>query len=348
MSDLLYRVGFASCARIGYNYGFKKTNLLTPDPADFIQPVWGQIAVQHQTRQLDAMLLLGDQVYSDYNPGIEPKKWLTPKFHAVMDTMYRTQYEKVDGFKKLFERFKSDKTQIDAIWDDHDFGYNNGSGLDKSFQKNLGSTKLLFEQFVQVLKESPNNYPATLAIPSGTPTSGIEKIASPLKLKNDVEIVLLDSRFYRSTRRGYGDELLGKPQWDALEAKLMSWNDPNKLLIICLGSPYSINIGGSNQSWAQVTYTGADHPFAHFERFTELARQKKIIFLSGDIHSNAFKDHNGFCEVISSGAHLPDDRNNPRFGLLDIYANKVDVKLYKNNAVEISKTINRATGSIQQ
>jgi hypothetical protein len=342
MSRLLHRVGFASCARIGYNYGFKEPTALALDAADFVQPVWGEIAAQHVARPLDAMLLLGDQVYSDYYSQRDPIDWPLPKFHGVMDTMYRAQYEKVGGFKQLFMAFKAAGTQIGTVWDDHDFGYNNGSGREPNFRNKLGSSKALFDQFWDVLQTAPTNYPSMLTAPTAVPQRGVERIKNPIKLKDDVEIIFLDSRFYKTPGRPFRAEMVGPDQWLELENKLKSWNS-KKLLIVCSGSPYSFNGQLSSQSWER-----RGQPYAHFKEFTELARGKRIIFLSGDIHSNAFKDHGGFCEVISSGAHVPDDRTKRRYGLLEIYADKVDVKLYLNNAVEISKTISRATGSVQQ
>jgi hypothetical protein len=125
-----------------------------------------------------------------------------------------------------------------------------------------------------------------------------------------------------------------------LKDKLEAW-DSKKLMIVCLGSPYSVSGIFANQSWAA--------PYAHFDELTALAKEKRIVFLTGDIHENALIDHGGFCEVISSGAYLPSHPDQPRFGLLDIYADKVEVKLFEGNAIQkkFAKTISRATGSIQ-
>lgn len=351
MPDLLYRVGFASCARIDYEDDFDNQPPGKLDARDFNQPVWGQIAEQHRQRKLDAMLLLGDQVYSDYGVrndwgGGRPKTWTPQQFHDLMYTMYQTQYNAVTGFKKLFETLRSTDTEIGATWDDHDFGYNNGSGLEPLFLNKLGSTKALFEQFVGTLSNPTPIYPPKPLVPAGTPVTGIERITNPITLGDDVEIILLDGRFYRSLSEGNNGELLGQGQWDALKAKLESWNS-EKLLIVCLGSTYSVRGFFADQSWKN-TLAGA--PYANFDEFTRLARSKRIIFLSGDIHKNKFIDHGGFCEVISSGAYLPRKDDESRFGLLDIYADRAEVKLFEGNKIEkkVSKTINRATGSVQQ
>jgi hypothetical protein len=345
MTAPLYRVGFASCARIEYEDDFSNQPPCRLDSADFTQPVWGQIAAQHARQKLDAMLLLGDQVYSDYGAthgfgGGRPKGWTPTLFHDLMYTMYQAQYGSVSGFRELFAALKAEGTQIGAIWDDHDFGYNNGSGMEPAFQNKLGSTRALFDQFVMALNTAPTAYPPKPVLPSAAQLTGIERITNPIKLGDDVEIVLLDGRSHRAVKNGPDNELLGAEQWRVLKEKLEAW-DSKKLMIVCLGSTYSVSGIFADQSWRT--------PYAHFDEFTRLAREKRIIFLSGDIHKNTLIDHGGFCEVISSGAHLPTHRDTPRFGVLDIYADKVDVKLFKGNTVQdkFAKTINRATGSIR-
>lgn len=355
MPTPLYRVGFASCVHIRYDDDFDNDPPCTLNPADFNQPVWDYILAQHNDFKLNAMLFLGDQVYSDYaikgdlhdKGGRRPKKWSPDRFHKLMDAMYRAQYDKVTSFKTLLTAFKTDKTAIGAIWDDHDFGYNNGAGTDPDFQDKLNSTKALFDQYVDVLKMVPSAYPLRLSTQLSTPVGsvGVEQILNPIRLGYDVEIVMLDGRMYRARKASTGAELLGAPQWQALKNKLEAW-PKDKLLIVCLGSTYSKSGTVGDQSWYQ---NGS--PYAYFDEFTNLASQKNIVFLSGDVHTNEFISHTGFCEVISSGAHAPDigtwysKSNRYRFGLLDIYADKVDVKLFADNKIEKkSRTINRKTG----
>ena len=115
-----------------------------------------------------------------------------------------------------------------------------------------------------------------------------------------------------------------------------------------MGSTYSACHIGADQSWAQ---TKSAHPaYANFDAFTALAKEKHVVFLAGDIHINQFVDHGGFCEVVSSGAHLPSDRNSQRYGVLEIHREMIEVKLYCGGAIEthLSRTIDRKTGSVQQ
>jgi PhoD-like phosphatase len=352
------RIAFVSCVRIPYTDDFDNDPPCKLDASAFDQPVWDHLLEQHVHMPFDAMLFLGDQVYSDYAiendlhdfGGKRPRHWTPDRFHRLMDKMYRAQYA-VPSFQKLLDAFKS-KVAIGAIWDDHDFGYNNGGGEDKKFQNKINSSRLLFTEFVKALNAYPAPYSARPGLPSELPVSqvGIEQIDTPICIGDDIEIVLLDGRMHRAHHAYEGAPLLGEAQWKKLHDKLVDW-PKDKLLIVCLGSTYSISAKyGADQSWYQ-----GGRSYAHFDEFTKLAKDKHIVFLGGDIHTNEFVSHNGFCEVISSGAHTPDlypghpllgQPNQHRFGILDIDATQVHVKLFANNKIESdkSKTISRATG----
>jgi PhoD-like phosphatase len=341
------RIAFVSCVRIPYKDAFDRNPPCVLDASEFEQPVWAHLLEQHLKTPFDAMLFLGDQVYTDYGQfhggGNRPlkKNWSPDLFHRLLYTMYSAQYTKVSAFRRLMQRLHDDGVQIGMIWDDHDFGYNNGNGMELKFRNKLGSTKVLFEQFLNTVMHMPSAYPAMPAIPTMTPTQGIERIHNPITLGGNVEIVLLDGRFYRDVQVGGGASLLGA-QWPHLKEKLESLPQ-GRLMIVCLGSPYS----QTTQSWAS---NGS--PYANYDEFTALASAKHILFLTGDIHKNKLIPQQGFTEVISSGAHLPsrffDDIRMPPnqhcFGLLDIDDTQIDVKLVANNRVEISQTISRATG----
>jgi PhoD-like phosphatase len=346
------RIAFASCARIRYrNQNHDGAPPYGLNTKDFNQPVWEHLLVQHTQKPLDALLLLGDQVYTDYCAGDRPRDWNPDVFHALLYAMYAAQYTQVPAFKALMQALHSNKTPVGVIWDDHDFGYNNGYGTDPAFQDKLGSTQVLFDQFCGVLNSAPSTYPPMPVRPVSTPTRGIERISNGLSLDAGVEIVLLDGRWYRQSTKSAPPQLLGEAQWLELKEKMQSL--PNgKLLIVCLGSTYSAGGLLADESWAQKK---KGKPYAYFAEFTQLAQEKHIIFLSGDIHKNDFIEHGGFCEIISSGAYAPKEISCPatllapnrhRYGLLDIDAAQVQVKLFADNQIEdmLSKIIFRATG----
>lgn len=345
------RIAFTSCARIRYNnarhdgatpYGF--------NAKDFNQPVWEYLLAQHTQKPLDALLLLGDQVYTDYCVGDRPRDWSPDVFHALLYAMYAAQYAQVPAFKALMQTLHLSGTPIGMIWDDHDFGYNNGNGSEPRFQDKMGSARVLFTQFLDVLNTAPANYPPIPARPVTAPTQGIERIANGLQLAGEVDVVLLDGRWYRENSKTTNPQLLGEAQWLALKEKMLAL-PTSRLLIVCLGSTYSISGVFADQSWAR-----SGRPYAHFAEFTQLAKDKHIIFLSGDIHKNDFIVHDGFCEIISSGAYTPKElsctgtwlapANRHRYGVLEVDASQVKVKLFADNQIEnkFPTAISRATG----
>lgn len=346
------RIAFASCARIRYrNQYHDGAPPYEFNTKDFNQPVWEYLLAQHTQNPLDALLLLGDQVYTDYCVGDRPRDWSPDVFHSLLYSMYAAQYAQVTSFKALIQALHQHGTPIGMVWDDHDFGYNNGHGTEPRFQNKMGSTRALFTQFLDVLNTAPATYPPIPALPIAAPAQGIERIANGLQLTEDVDVVMLDGRWYREDTKAANPQLLGEEQWRALKAKMLEL-PPNRLLIVCLGSTYSV-AGLADESWAQER---KGKPYAHFAEFTQLAKDKHIIFLSGDIHKNDFIVHDGFCEIISSGAYTPKElscagtwlapANRHRFGLLEVYASQVKVKLFADNQIEntFPTTISRATG----
>jgi hypothetical protein len=230
------RIAFTSCIRLRYNnahhdgampYGF--------NAKDFNQPVWEYLLAQHTQKPLDALLLLGDQVYTDYCVGDRPRDWNPEVFHALLYAMYATQYTQVPAFKALIQGLKQSATPIGMVWDDHDFGYNNGCGTEPRFRDKMASTHLLFRQFLDVLSTAPLTYPPMPACPKNAPAQGIERITNGLQLTHDVEVVLLDGRWYREGTQTANPQLLGEVQWLALKKKMLTL-PTNRLLIVCLGS----------------------------------------------------------------------------------------------------------------
>lgn len=352
------RIAFVSCVRIPYKDDFDHDPPCKLVASEFEQPVWSHLLAKYLEQPFDAMLFLGDQVYTDYGwlhafGGKRPLNWDADRFHRLLYAMYSAQYTRIPAFRQLMQRLHDDHVQIGMIWDDHDFGYNNASGLEPKFANKLASTKVLFQQFLEVVQTMPPSYPLIPAIPTATqPTQGIERITNPITLRDGVEVVLLDGRSHRDIQVGNGAELLGATQWGQLQTRMTNLPQ-GKLMIVCLGSTYSVAGALADQSWKNK-----GQPYAYFDQFTQLASEKHVLFLTGDIHRNDLIAHpgvegTGFTEVISSGAHLPKPRwwedpsspeNQYRFGLLDIDTTQIYVKLYANNQVEISKTISRDTG----
>jgi hypothetical protein len=343
MPNPLYRIAFTSCVRIRYADDFAGPKGCIPNSEDFDQPVWSHLLQLHQQRPIDTMLFLGDQVYSDYSPGIRPKRWAPEVFYKVMHEMYRAQYEEVPKFRVFLSALKDAGAQIGTVWDDHDFGYNNGCGTEVRFKDKVGISKALFDHYQTCLETVPSHFACPLTPFPAFPTTGVERIANPLGLGEQVEVVLLDGRFYRDKKHGLQPkgQLLGPAQWAMLKQRMQSL-PPGKLMLVCLGSTYSKSGILSDESWHQN-----GDPYEHFDEFTQLARDKHILFLTGDVHHNALKPHDGFCELISSGAFLPDEvGGGGRFCVLDIYPDTVDVQFFNRGAKDetISQSTHRNTG----
>lgn len=247
----LTRLAFGACARQNKD-----------------QPIWEAVLAARP----DLFVFLGDNVYGDTR---DPK---------VLRDKYAMLAAK-PGFRKLKET-----TPLLAIWDDHDFGKNDGGG---DFPMKHDS-RAAFCDFWDVAPDSPRR-----TRPDGIYTSTI--IGPPGR---DVQIILPDLRFNRTTlhtpgglpamagryiagklfrdaaiagpykyETGEGATMLGPVQWAWLEAELQK--------------PAALRIIGSS---LQVLSRGTG--WEAWERFpADLARLEKaignagnVILLSGDVH----------------------------------------------------------------
>ena len=234
---------------------------------DLEQPLWDDIVGE----QSDAWLWLGDIIYGDTED------------MAKMKAMYSEQKSK-QGYKDLVA-----KTKIFGIWDDHDYGVNDGG---KNYVKKKESRDILFE-FLDV-KPSNENWNHEGAYQSYT----FGKTGQRIKL------ILLDTRYFKDPiRREKGvyiadknADLLGSVQWTWLENELKEKAD---LFIIANGTQV-LPKEHRFEKWA-------NYPTER-NRFLELLSQLEVktILLSGDRHIgeiSKFQFQNGreIMEVTSSG-----------------------------------------------
>lgn len=217
---------------------------------DLPQPIWHTIA----SWQPDAFVTLGDIVYADTED------------MALMQAMY-TQMDTVASFQTL-----RNSCSFYGIWDDHDYGANDGGA---SYAKRDAAQQL----FLDFLKE-----------PAGSErrkTPGIYD-AVYLDLEKRVQLILLDTRFFRSdwvkdkvTRMRYRPvydaerTMLGDAQWDWLEAQLRM---PAQVRIIASGVQVVNDMHGY-ECWGLFPLERA--------RMFRLIRDTKaagVVFVSGDRH----------------------------------------------------------------
>lgn len=237
-----FRIAFGSC---------NKTTLP--------QPLWKPIIAS----QPNVWVWLGDIIYADTED------------MSAMQKMYETQLNQKD-YMKLRKQ-----TDIIGVWDDHDYGLNNGG---KEYSKRHESQQLLLD-FLGEITSSPRRTQA-----------GVYWSYTYGKDEQQVKIILLDTRYHRDAPGKEGD-LLGEEQWRWLEQELRS-------------STAQVNIIGSS-----IQIIPEEHPFEKWANFPK-ARQrffklledtavKGVILISGDRHLAELSRKNDFgyplYELTSSG-----------------------------------------------
>jgi len=211
------------------------------------QPLWKDIA----SEKPDLWIWLGDIVYADTDDMDE------------MAAMYDLQKEQKD-----YTSFREEVPKLIGIWDDHDYGVNDG---DKTYSQKKASRDLALE---------------FLDVPRSAPVWSHEGLYQAYEMEYKgltIRVVLLDCRYFRDpikrTKGVYekkeGAELLGEVQWKWLEQELSKKED-----VLIIGSG--------------IQFISEEHRFEKWANFpTERARlfnllkdenAKQIILLSGDRH----------------------------------------------------------------
>lgn len=277
------------------------TSCCSPDRVD--QPAWAWIA----DRKPDLFLLLGDTVYA------RPDGW----FIDDLAEKYRVRMSD-PRLRRVIDQFPTL-----ATWDDHDLGPNNSKG-DTPQARALGYTGLERRQEarLQFLSHlSPRGVdPTRLTHPKGGIYCSYEL--------NGVLVIVLDGRYFRQDilENGADAQFLGEAQEAWLWDQLQRAQDGDYLAtVVACGS----TINSSKQLGEDVS---------HYRRFYQAFEPRfkacpNPIFLSGDIHRNAYVRHDGFVEGIASGIAqtrrrrvsdvFPDGREEiDNFGELRIYADR--------------------------
>jgi alkaline phosphatase D len=238
----LTRIAFGSCAD-------------QKDP----EPIWDAIGASNP----DLFLFAGNAVYGDR---ISTRAGL-PELSAA----YRTL-----SHQTSFRRFRR-KVPVLAIWDDHDYGRDDG---DRSFSQK-SDAKTLFLNFWGIADDSPR---------AARPGLYDARIMGPPGRR--VQIILLDLRWFKDpwkvsvagARRRYEPDpdpartLLGPQQWAWLEAELKK--EAELRLIV---SPIQIEAEGDEaERWG-------DFPAEQQRLFDLIAstRAGGVVFLSGDRRQGA-------------------------------------------------------------
>lgn len=289
-----------------------------------MQPQWQAI----YDKDPDVLILMGDHIYMDFGywpfsreyTG-KPKSYSATEFRRIMQAKYELQWRE-PHFKKLIDHMKA-KNGLIAIWDDHDFAWNNACGQDvpdtiKAISKEL---------FLQYLGngEAREELYGYYDIPGA-------------------RIIVLDTRFYAEAAhcKKPNATLLGDKQWQFLTDSIQH-AQPTTLLV----SAISLNKG--NENWQR-------YPAEYQKLQTLLKRHPNTVVISGDIHSNRFIQPSAkhpCYELISSGIAvnqlglpfgITDQRN---WGFIELHTDKIAVQLHdkrgvKSHSIAINAVLNNA------
>lgn len=299
------------------------------------QTVWSEIAAV----QPDVLVLLGDSLYLDVGgpygslglQQLSESEFAEHAYSRYVDTLAQPQFRALVQTPGL---------RTYAIWDDHDFLWDNACGGDvmksPSLRPLVYPSRALFAAFRQALaaRLAPNSFPAALPYwDNKTPAPGY----SCVPLGASLLLHLTDGRSFRkATGRS---ALLGAAQLDTLQATMAAASAGTTHLV----ASASVFDARHGDSWLNCP--------AEYTRMQEMAQTHNILILSGDIHDNnlasyGLQDGRRMFEATASGACLRTrvvigalQRN---FGLLDIDDDQVGIRLFKSGAVQYSGSIDRA------
>lgn len=270
---------------------------------DYPQPIWQSI----KKEDLNYFIFLGDNVYGDTRYGSLRK----------MKSAYDKQ-------KKVLPDFLND-ISIFSIWDDHDFGINDG-GADYRFKRRAQE---LYLDFWEITKDDDRSN-----------REGIYFSKNEIFFDKKFKFIFLDTRFFRSKLKGKKSNyieniepdatILGNAQWAWLENELKS--DFDFLFV-----------------FSSIQIIAKDHRFEKWSNFPneraklfELLDQfnDKTILFSGDRHRAGIYRKNGIIEVTSSSMNKPGSSFNEtdsyligktypqeNYGVLEILENTIHIKI---------------------
>ena len=263
----------------------------------------------------DMFLMIGDNVYGDARDG-ELRK---------MAVAYRTQKA---NFRSLALNFP-----IESIWDDHDYGVNDGGS-------NYRHKEIAEKMFLDFWEIPPNDVRRSRA--------GLYR-DQLLKINNKtVQIIYLDTRFHRgklalSDKKSVSDKgkyiaskdktqtMLGENQWGWLKEKLSIVVD----FRLIVSSIQFLAIGHGWECWQMLP-----HERLRMMDLFDKYNLDNIVFLTGDRHRAGIyqfitKDGNKIHEITSSplnASTFPGEENGPlrigttytdiNFGLITINTSK--------------------------
>jgi alkaline phosphatase D len=228
---------------------------------------------------LDHFIFLGDNVYGD-------APW-TGNLNKLIEA-YRIQKTKLPAWLS--------EMQIDAIWDDHDYGLNDGG---KNFTLKAEAQDL-FLNFWDIPRSDPRHS-----------REGIY-FSKTLNIDNKrVKIIALDTRYFRSDLKGQRNQyqpnldsdatILGSQQWEWLKNEVAEPAD----LILLLSSIQILATQHRFEKWSNFP--------AEREKLLKLINESpnaaNTILISGDRHRGALYKSNATYELTASALNKVASQN---------------------------------------
>jgi len=237
------------------------------------------------------------------------------KFEKLMQEKYENQFTRVPEFKILVDTMRA-KNGFFAIWDDHDFAWDNAKGTKVSDKKKEISRRL-FHKYLDCSTNLPHTY-----------------------YHYDTElarVIFIDNRT-DAEEKGTNSKLLSDEQFAFIEGKL---NHNLKFTIICGG----ITLTEGNENWKGYPND--------LKKLCKLAEGiENLFFLGGDIHKNRFvrpkflKKINATTpiQLISSGMQVnyyglgipQDDKHN--WAMLELKESNVKVSFFNKRGFQKKKS----------
>ncbi|MBE7440522.1 MAG: alkaline phosphatase family protein [Spirochaetales bacterium] len=250
--DKVTRIGFGSCAR-----------------QDEPQPIWDDVLSANP----DLFILMGDNVYAD-----------TIDMGAMRRAYQR--FGEVPGFKKLRQA-----RPVIATWDDHDYGANDaGAEYPRKDEAQRIFLDFFHEPQASARRNSPGVYASYYASP-GSPILSAEPGGRQSELGPRIQIILLDTRYFRDALHAAPDSrpgkrrylphrdskhtLLGSAQWQWLEKEL---RQPAEIRIV-VSSIQVLPVDHPGERWDTFP-----HERTRLFQLLRAARSQVIVLLSGDRH----------------------------------------------------------------
>jgi alkaline phosphatase D len=287
------------------------------------QEIWLAI----EKKDLDGFIFLGDNIYGDHPNGKLIK----------MKKAYALQ-------KNNLPKWLIANKEILAIWDDHDYGVNDG-GKDFPLKK---EAETIFLDFWNVPKNDPRWQRDGIYFKTSKDIDGAE-----------VEIIGLDTRYFRSQLRGKKNSykpnknsnatVLGKDQWMWLESTI---KNSTADIIIILSSIQILATNHPYEKWANFPLERAKL----LNLISAASKNKTVLAISGDRHRSGIYQNKNFTEITSSSLNKTASRNQENdpllvgdmypeknFGILNLepMQKKITVSIHDQNGSELnSKVIN--------